>query len=42
MKILIKKNRIFWVFGGGEGKKMMLGVWTDEFCAKTVQTHNVS
>jgi len=30
------KNRTFWIFGGGEGKKMVLRVWTDGFCTKTV------
>jgi len=32
------KNRTFWVFRGGEGSKMVLGVWTDMFCTKTVNS----
>jgi len=35
MKILTKKITLF---GGKGGKKMVVGVKTDEFCTKTVQT----
>jgi len=35
MKILTQKIALFG-FLKVDGKKMMLGVWTDEFCAKTV------
>jgi hypothetical protein len=36
------KKSHFWVFLGGEGNKMALGVLTDGFCTKTVKSHSVS
>jgi len=36
------KNRTFWIFGSGEGNKIMLGVWIDEFCTKTTKSCSVT
>jgi len=36
-----QKIRTFWVFEGG-GKKMVLGVWIDGFCPKTVTLHDLN
>jgi len=32
------KNHTFWIFGGAEGKKMVIGVWIDGFCTKTINS----